>query len=110
MSDYIDDLADSLLKAAVATFPPDPCNPDDTETITGWELISTTEEARREEPNLPEMYAAPEMGSVEPMAAAIVATVLLHLAAYMGPRFNTISTADLRHLAATLVDEGDRHG
>lgn len=37
-------------------------------------------------------------------ARAAVAAVLETLAAYMGPRFNTIGVADIRHLAAEVKE------
>lgn len=97
------DLAQSLIDAAAAEFPVDPCNPDNTETVAGWELVSTTEEGRREEPNLPEMYSVPEWGPVGPLAAAVVAAVLETLAAdYEGDGTVYVSVGDLRALAAEV--------
>jgi len=78
-------LAQRLREVAARAFPQDPVNPDDTETVVGWELVSTTEQARSEEINLPEMYASPELGSVSVVADAVVVAVLRELAAGATP-------------------------
>lgn len=41
-------------------------------------------------------------------ARLAVAAVLETLAGYMGPRFNTIGIADIRHLAAEVKNQEDK--
>lgn len=103
------DLSRSLVDAAAEAFPPDPCEPDDRETVVDWELISTTEADRAEDINLPEMYSVPIFGPVEQVARAAVAAVLETLAATAqydeDGGFELWEPGQLRRLAAEVKED-----
>lgn len=99
------DLARSLVDAAAAVFPVDPCAPDDGETVVDYELISTTEAERAEEINLPGMYSVPQWGPVEQIARAAVAAVLETLAAGIESQNWPMSVSKLRQMAAEARED-----
>jgi len=104
----VSDLSQSLVDAAAAVFPVDPVAPDDMETVVDYNLISTTEEERASEINLPEMYSVPQWGPVEQIARAAVAAVLETLAA-AGNEYGCFHPERLRGLVSDLRGEGGTH-
>lgn len=108
------DLARSLVDAAAAVFPVDPCAPDDRETVVDYDLMSTTEAERAEEINLPEMYSVPRWGPVNEVARAAVTAVLETLGAALDESarhhdaLGRIDVAELRGLAAEVKTGEDR--
>jgi hypothetical protein len=76
-------LAERLLRAAVAALPLDP-DVDEPETLIGWEVVTPTVEERAAEPCLPEQYSMPGFGPAGIVAARVAVAVLRVLVADHG--------------------------
>lgn len=108
------DLAERLLRAAVAALPLDP-DVDEPETLIGWELVKPTAVQRAAEPCLPEQYSMPGFGPAGIVAARVAVAVLRVLVADHGSSLSPNRRSQFEGIALELehhqlIAEAAHHG